>query len=101
GLVQLQQLGSSPLICLSEAPLPSLQTGAQATLAATVINDPANAGVDWSCGGSSCGSFNPAHTASGAPTTYMAPASVPSSNTVTITAASTTNSARTVTTTVT
>jgi len=103
GLLQLQQLASGPAICLSQAPLPSLQTGTQATLIATVINDPASGGVDWSvsCGGSSCGSFNPAHTASGAPTTYSAPASVPSSNTVTITAASTTNSARTVTTTVT
>jgi len=101
GLVQLQQLASTPAICLSQAPLPSLQTNAQATLVATVINDPANGGVDWSCGGSSCGSFNPSHTASGAPTTYTAPASVPSSNTVTITAASTTSSTQTVTATVT
>jgi predicted small lipoprotein YifL len=103
GLLQLQQLASGPAICLSQAPLPSLQTAAQATLEATVINDPANAGVDWSasCGGSSCGSFTPTHTASGATTVYTAPASVPSSNTVTITAASTTSANKTVTSTVT
>ncbi len=91
GLLQLQQLASGPAICLSQAPLPSLQVGAQPTLMANVINDPANAGVDWSasCGGSSCGSFSPAHTASGAPTTYTAPTSIPSGNVI-ITAASTT-----------
>jgi hypothetical protein len=102
-LLQLQQLASGPAICLSQAPLPSLQAGTQVTLIATVINDPANAGVDWSvsCGSSSCGSFTPSHTASGAPTAFMVPASVPSGNTVTITAASTTAANKTVTVTVT
>lgn len=62
-----------------------------APLIATVNSDAANAGVDWSvtCGSSGCGSFSPTHTASGAATTYTAPATVPTGNTVTITATST------------
>jgi hypothetical protein len=63
-----------------------------ASLVATVSNDEANAGVDWtvSCGSSgACGSFSPAHTASGATTTYTAPSAPPSGNTVTIAATST------------
>jgi hypothetical protein len=56
-------------------------------LTATVANDSTNAGVDWSCApANSCGSFNPGHTASGAATTYTAPASA---GTVTITAKAT------------
>lgn len=54
------------------------------SLAATVGNDPSNAGVDWSCSGGGCGTFNPAHTASGGTTVYAAPASP---GTVTIAAA--------------
>ena len=63
-----------------------------ASLVATVSNDFSNAGVDWtvSCGSpGACGTFSPAHTASGAPTTYTAPSAPPSGNTVTITATST------------
>jgi hypothetical protein len=63
-----------------------------ASLVATVSNDYSNAGVDWtvSCGSpGACGTFSPAHTASGAATTYTAPSAPPSGNTVTITAAST------------
>jgi hypothetical protein len=53
---------------------------------AAVANDSSNAGVDWSCTpAGSCGSFSPAHTASGAMTNYAAPASAAS---VTITATS-------------
>jgi hypothetical protein len=45
---------------LSTAPPASLQTGATATIAATVSNDSANKGVTWSCAPSNaCGSFNP------------------------------------------
>lgn len=69
----------------------SIQTGATAAIAATVSNDPTNAGVAWSCfvaSGDACGSFNPAQTASAASTTYTAPAAVPQSNLVTITATS-------------
>jgi len=72
-----------------------------APLVATVSNDPSNAGVDWSvtCGASAgnCGLLSPAHTASGAATTYTAPAAVPPGGTVTITAASTASSSQTAT----
>jgi hypothetical protein len=80
-----------------------LQIGKIATMSATVSGDPAMKGVDWSvsCNGGGCGSFNPAHTASGIATTYTAPASVPTGNSVTITAASTAVPAQTVTATVT
>src|SRR5579859_1323929 len=72
---------------------PSLvQAGVTTQLTALVSNDSSNAGVDWSvtCGGAgACGSFSPTHTASGSATTYTAPATVPSGNTVTISATST------------
>jgi hypothetical protein len=43
-------------------------------LNATVTNDTGTAGVDWTCTPTAtCGSFSPAHTASGANTTYTAP----------------------------
>jgi hypothetical protein len=67
---------------------------ATASLAATVANDSANAGVDWTvtCGSpGACGSFSPTHTASGAQTTYTAPSAVPAGGTVTIIATSTTD----------
>lgn len=71
----------------------SLGQGRTAILSATVTGDSTNAGVDWTavCGGTSspaCGTFNPAHTASGSTTTYTAPATPPASNPVTITATS-------------
>jgi hypothetical protein len=82
-------------ISVSLAPKPTtVQVSSQTVLTATVNNDPSNAGVDWSCGGLGCGSFNAAHTASGASTTYTAPAAVPASGTVTITATSTADSLR-------
>jgi hypothetical protein len=65
-----------------------------APLIATVSNDNSNAGVDWTvtCGSpGACGTISPAHTASGAATTYTAPSAPPSGNTVTITATSTAN----------
>jgi hypothetical protein len=65
-----------------------------APLAATVSNDSANAGVDWTvtCGSAAaCGSFSPTHTASGVPTTFTAPSDVPTGGPVTITATSTTD----------
>jgi hypothetical protein len=82
----------------------SLVVNGTAPLVATVSNDSANAGVDWTvtCGSSgACGSFSSAHTASGAATTFTAPGAVPTGNTVTITAASTTNPNQTATETVT
>jgi hypothetical protein len=85
-------------ISFTQAPPASLVTSVQAMISATVLNDPANLGVDWSvtCGSSDCGSFNPTHTASGSATTYTAPATIPTGNIVTVTATSTANIADTV-----
>jgi hypothetical protein len=69
-----------------------MQTNATASVAAAVLNDSANKGVTWSCTPSaSCGSFTPAQTASGAATTYTAPAGVPKGGNVTITATAVSN----------
>jgi len=78
-------------IAMTGAPA-TLATGATATLTATVQNDAANAGVDWTCGptAGTCGTFNPAHSASGANTTFTAPAGA---GNVTVTATSTSNHA--------
>lgn len=78
-------------IALSTAPPSTMAPGATATIVATLANDSANAGVDWSCSpAGSCGTFSAAHTASTVTTTYTAP-STPV--TVTITATSTSNHA--------
>src|SRR5579872_725070 len=78
-------------VAFSSAPPMSLQTTATSGLTALVNNDSSNAGVDWSvtCSGSACGTFSPAHTASGSVTTYTAPTTAPSGGTVKITATST------------
>lgn len=90
-------------IALSQAPPSSLPTGGSASVGATVTNDPLNLGVDWSlsCTGGACGSISPLHTASGATTTFTAPANIPPNNTVTITAAATADPTVTITATVT
>jgi hypothetical protein len=90
-------------IFFTQAPPASLATSAQSMISATVLQDPASLGVDWTvrCGSSDCGSFSPAHTASGAATTYTAPATVPTGNTVIITARATAKPSATVTATVT
>lgn len=64
----------------------NVQSSATQTFRATVGNDPANQGVDWTCSASSgsCGSFSPTHTASGAATTWTAPALVPPGAAVTL-----------------
>ena len=86
--------GSGPpppiTVSFTTPPPTSLQVGATATVAAAVMNDPNNAGVNWTatCSAADCGSFSPPGTASGAPTTYTAPATVPSPATVTLTATS-------------
>ncbi len=85
-------------VTISTAPPSSLNVNQTAPVAATLTNDSSNAGVDWSCApAGSCGTFSPAHTASGASTTYTAPASAAS---VTITATSTADSTKTATATV-
>jgi hypothetical protein len=71
--------------------------GATAPVSATVMNDAAAKGVDWTAtcgGGSSCGSFTPAHTASGATTTYTAPSPFTTNGTVSIVATATANTAK-------
>ena len=87
--------GSTPppsiSVSISPAPPSSLQVGAGASLTAVVANDSSNSGVKWSvtCGTTgSCGSFSSTSTASGTATTYTAPNSVPSGNSVTVTATS-------------
>jgi hypothetical protein len=78
-------------VTLSTMPPSSLAVNGTATVAATVANDPAMAGVSWSCmPAGSCGSFNPTSTASGANSTYTAPAASPSGGKVTIIATSVT-----------
>jgi hypothetical protein len=78
-------------IAITTPPPASLEVNLSTSIAATVTNDPANKGVDWSCAPTgTCGTFTPAHTASGAMTVYMAPRTA---GPVTITAASTTQPA--------
>lgn len=85
---------SSPVAVTITSPLAAtLAESATASLIASVANDPANLGVDWtvSCGSAgACGKFNlsPAHTASRGTIVYTAPAAIPSGNTVTIIATS-------------
>lgn len=97
GLSGCGAVGSSPTpqtpatisIALTQAPPKTVVPSGTATISATVSNDSANGGVDWSCApAGACGSFSPAHTASGATTTYTAPSAAGS---VTITATSTTS----------
>ena len=68
---------------------------------ATVSNDPTTKGVVWTLtqGGPcapACGNVSPASTSSGNPTTYTAPASLPSITTVTLVATSATDATKTV-----
>ena len=70
-------------------------TGTQ-NFTATVTNDPLNQGVTWlvtgpGCSGATCGTVSPTTTASNVATTYTAPNTSPSPNTVSVTATSITN----------
>jgi len=77
----------------------SLAASATAAISATVANDPANAGVTWSCApAASCGSFSPNQTASKAATSFTAPAAA---GAVVITATSVSDNAISASTTVT
>ncbi len=86
-------------VAFQATPPTSLAPSGTTSITANVTNDVANAGVDWTvtCGSNDCGSFNPTHTASGAATTYTAPAAVPTGATVTITATSTTDNTKSAT----
>jgi len=87
-------------ISITTPPPSSMQTSATATIAATTTNDTIAAGnpaVNWTCAPvGSCGSFNPTSTASGSTgtTIYTAPAAVPATNPVTITATSMSDSTK-------
>ena len=72
-------------------PPASMNTNIQVEIAAYTTNDPANAGVNWTvtCGSAQCGSFDPTTaTNNNVPVTYTAPQTVPTGNTVTVTATS-------------
>lgn len=85
-----------PAITISSAPAGALLLPENTTqqLTATVLNDPANAGVNWSLsqGGTACspgcGNVVPSSTASGSSTTYTAPVAPPAQSSVTLTATS-------------
>ena len=75
-------------IAMSTPPPATLVVNRTASIAATVTNDSANGGVDWTCTpAETCGSFNPAHTASAAATVFTASTTA---GDIVITAASTT-----------
>ncbi len=75
-------------VAITTAPPSTLTVNGTASIAATVSNDTANAGVDWSCTPSAtCGAFNPTHTDSAATTVFTASATA---GAIVITAASTT-----------
>ena len=81
-------------VAMGQNPPGYLVTGTSSQVSAWVNNDVANAGVDWvvTCGNANnCGSFSPAHSASGANTTFTAPTAVPPQSTLTITALSATD----------
>jgi hypothetical protein len=91
-------------VALSGTPPTTLIAATTASLTASVSNDSSNGGVKWtvSCSASACGSFSPTSTASGAATTYTAPATPPTSPaTVTVTATSVTDSTKAASTTIT
>ena len=90
---------SKPVIAVAISGAPaSLEVSDPASFGATVTNDTANAGVNWTCSPSPCGSFTPAATPSGASTTYLAPNTAGS---VTVTATSVTDTTATASATIT
>ena len=85
GLSSVQQ---PPVVTMGATPA-TVQPGSTAQLSATVSNDSSNLGVNWTvtCPVAPCGAVSPSTTASGAATTYTAPAIPPAGDlTVTITA---------------
>ena len=90
-----QQSGSPIMVTITTPPPSSIPAGGTASVAATVSNDTAGAGVSWSCTPSSaCGSFNPVSTMSGASTMYTAPSAAPAGGQVAIIATSMTDSGK-------
>ena len=84
-------------ISISVTPTPAtVPVGTTAQFIATVSNDTANKGVTWAvtCSGAPCGTIAPAATASGTPTTYTAPTTLPTGDlSVSVIATSVTNTA--------
>jgi len=84
----------------------SVEVSHAQSFTATVIGDPKNSGVTWSlsgesCSGATCGSLSASSSASGAPVTYTAPATIPGTPTVTISATSMSDPTRSSTATIT
>ncbi len=82
----------------------SMQVNSTAPVRAFIANDvTANPHVQWTvnCSGAVCGSFNPATTTSEAATNFTAPASLPTGNSVTVTATSVTDPTKSVSTNIT
>ena len=81
--------GTGPAVSIAVAPTTAVvHVGASEQLTATVSNDASNRGVTWavSCSSAPCGTISPT-TASGSPTTYSAPATLPTGGArITITA---------------
>jgi hypothetical protein len=79
----------------------SLQVNAAAPFRVLITNDvSANPQAKWTvtCKSSACGSFSPTPTTNEAPTTYTAPAAIPTGTTVTVTATSVTDPTKSVST---
>lgn len=83
-------------VTISTAPPATLSVSGTASVTATVANDSAGAGVNWSCTpAGSCGSFNPSTSPGNTATTmYTAPPAVPSGGKVTLTATSVTDTTK-------
>jgi hypothetical protein len=66
--------GQKSGIAITTPPPASLEVNLSVSIVATATGDLASDGVDWTCTPvGACGTFNPAHTASGAATVYTAP----------------------------
>ena len=66
--------GADISIDITTLPPATLEVNQSASVAATVTMDTSSSGVDWTCTPTgTCGTFLPAHTASGATTVYTAP----------------------------
>ena len=75
-------------VAITTPPPATLTVNATVSMTATVANDAAAGGINWTCTPSgSCGTFNPTHTDSGSPTMFTAAATAGS---IIITAASAT-----------
>jgi hypothetical protein len=87
------------VVSFQGVPPASLQINATTAISAKITNDvSSNPQVQWTvtCASAACGSFNPTTTTNEAPTNYTAPSSIPSGNTVTVTATSVTDPTKSV-----